>query len=298
MAIRPFMCITVIAYCMVVLCLAPGAFGQSSPQKPRIAVKQAAIGEGVSQYAEEHLNLETILAEMESSLRATRKFEVLTRQKENLEDIRDEQKFSQSDLTKGDAASSGLLENADYLVRPTVQDFKFYRTSKPVPNISNKYVRNDGGMLEIQVQVLDTETGGIKGTFYLKDSFYTADKVVNTKGGAPSSVYFTRMAKDVSSQMADQLVDTVFPMLVLQAASGQIFINRGKDGGLEKGDVLNAYRPGEALIDPYTGENLGTAERKVGKVKVTRVNPKFTIAEPMAKEVKEPIQKGDILRKP
>jgi hypothetical protein len=87
-------------------------------------------------------------------------------------------------------------------------------------------------------------------------------------------------------------------MLVLQAASGQIFINRGQDGGLEKGDVLNAYRPGEALIDPYTGEKLGTAERKVGKVKVTRVNPKFTIAEPIAKKVKEPIQKGDILRKP
>jgi hypothetical protein len=36
----------------------------------------------------------------------------------------------------------------------------------------------------------------------------------------------------------------------------------------------------------------------VGKVKVTRVNPKFTIAEPIAKKVKEPIQKGDILRKP
>jgi len=256
------------------------------------------IGDGVKKHLLRYLNLQTILAEMEASLKATRKFEVLTRQKALLSAIREEQKFAKSDLAKGDAAKEGLLENANYLIIPTVQDLKFYRSSKPVPNISNKYIRRDSGMLEINAQVLDTESGQIKTTFYLKSSFRTKDEVVNTKGGVPSSVHFTRMAKRVSAQMADQLVDTVFPMMVLNTEGDQVWINRGKDGGLRVGEILNIYKPGRELVDPYTREKLGSAEKFIGKIKVVRVNPKFTIAKVLTKGLKEPVDVGYIIRKP
>jgi hypothetical protein len=151
-------------------------------------------------------------------------------------------------------------------------------------------------MLEINAQVIDTATGGIKTTFYLKSSFATGKQVVNSKGGRPNSVHFTKMAKSVSAQMADQLVDAVFPMRVLNVQGDQVWINRGKDGGLKKGDILKVFRPGVALIDPDTGENLGSAEYLIGEISVTRVNPKFTIAK--GKKLDEPIQKGDIVRVP
>ena len=153
-------------------------------------------------------------------------------------------------------------------------------------------------MLEVNAQAVDTTSGAIKATFYLKSSFATKDAVVNTKGGSPSSVHFVKMAKKVSAQMADQLVDTVFPMRVLNRKANQVWINRGKDGGLKVGDILNVYRPGEELIDPDTKERLGSAEKLVGKIKVARVNPKFTIAEIQSKDTQEPIEKGDIVRKP
>lgn len=277
------------------------AYSQTSPealQKPRVAVKAALIGEGVKKNLLRYLNLQTILAEMEASLKATRKFEVLTRQRATLSAIREEQEFAKSDLAKGDAAREGLLENANFLIIPTVQDFRFYRSTKPVPNISNKYVQRDAGMLEINAQILDTESGHVKTTFYSKSSFRTKDKVVNTKGGTPSSVHFTRMAKRVAAQMADQLVDTVFPMLVLNSDGNQVWINRGKDGGLKVGEVLNIYRPGKELVDPYTGEKLGSAEEFVGKVKVVRVNPKFTIAEFITRGLINAVDVGYIIRKP
>lgn len=277
------------------------AYAQASAtqaEKPRVAVKVPGIGEGVRRSLVKHLTLSTILAEMESALLAVRKFDVLTREKEELQELRKEQKAAKSDLFKGNAAREGQLENADYLVFPTVQDFKFYRTTKDVPNISNKYIRRDSGMLQIHAQILDTESGQIKANFYLKSSFATKDQVVNIKGGLPSSVHFTRMAKDVAGQMADQLVDTVFPMLVLNAEGDLVWINRGADGGLKKGHLLNVYRPGKQLIDPYTKEVLGTAEQLIGRVKVVRVNPKFTVAEIVRKGLKEPPQNGDILRKP
>lgn len=267
-------------------------------EKPRVAIKKPLVGKGVKKPVLNYLNLSKLLVEMEASLQATRKFEVLTRQKETLGAIREEQEFAKSDFAKGDAAQESQFENANFLVIPIVQDFKFYRSAKPVPNISNKYIRRDSGLLEINAQVVDTESGAIKTTFYLKSTFATKDEVVNSKRGAPSSVHFIKMAKKVSAQMADQLVDTVFPMRVLNSQGNQVWINRGKDGGLKVGDILNVYCPGEELVDPDTGESLGSAEMLVGKIKVTRVNPKFTIAEIEPKNTKEPIQKGDIVRKP
>ena len=263
--------------------------------KPVVAIKPAKVGEGVSKYAKKYLNLGTILDEMEASIQKNRKFTLVSRKKSVLKDIREEQEFAKSELTAGNAAEEGQIKNANFLILPTVQDFKFYRSSKPVPNLDNKYIRVDSGMLEVNAQVIDTATGGIKTTFYLKSSFATNKKVVNTKGGAPNSVHFTNMAKKVAAQMTDQLVDAVFPMRSLNIQGQQVWINRGKDGGLKKGDVLKVFRPGIALIDPDTGENLGSAETEVGKVKVTRVNPKFTTATIM-KGAEEPMEKGDILR--
>lgn len=266
--------------------------------KPRVAVKPARVGEGVSESLLKYLNLTTILDEMEASVQKTRKFELLSRKQEVLEDIRTEQEFAKSSLTQGNAAPEGQIENANFLVLPTVQDFKFYRSATPVPNIANKYVRSDSGMLEINAQIIDTATGGIKTTFYLKSSFGTGKRVVNSRGGMPSSTHFTNMAKAVSAQMADQLVDSVFPMRILNVQGRQVWINRGQDGGLSEGDVLKVFRPGVELIDPDTGENLGSAETEVAEIKVTRINPKFTIAETNSSDPADSVIKGDIVRKP
>ncbi len=262
-------------------------------EKPVIAIKKAKVGEGVSKYARKYLNLGTIWDEMEAAIQKNRKFNLVSRKKEVLEDIREEQKFAKSELTAGNAAAEGQIKNANFLILPTVQDFKFYRSSKPVPNLENKYIRVDSGMLEVNAQIIDTSTGGIKTTFYLKSSFATSKKVVNSKGGVPNSIHFTRMAKKIAAQMTDQLVDAVFPMRILNVQGKQVWINRGKDGGLKKGDTLLVFRPGVELIDPDTGENLGSAETQVGKIKVTRINPKFTVAQ-IIKDSE--VEKGDIVR--
>ncbi len=263
--------------------------------KPVVAIKKAKIGEGVSKYGKKYLNLGTLWDEMEASIQKNRKFILVSRKKDVLQDIREEQEFAKSDLTAGNAAAEGQIKNANFLILPTVQDFKFYRSSKPVPNLDNKYVRVDSGMLEVNAQVIDTATGGIKTTFYLKASFATKKRIVNSRGGVPNSIHFTRMAKKVAAQMTDQLVDAVFPMRVLNVQGKQVWINRGKDGGLKKGDVLKVFRPGIELIDPDTGENLGSAETEIGKIKVTRINPKFTTAK-VLEGGDDVVEKGDIVR--
>ena len=277
--------------------------GQPQPQaqaleKPVVAIKLSTLGDGVGKNNQKNLNLGQLLAEMEASLLATRKFEVVTRQKDKLASIREEQEFAASDYSQGNAAEEGKFKNANFLIIPVVQRFEFGRSSRPVPNIDNKYFSRDSGLLELNAQIVDTKTGSIKTTFYLKSTFASGESIVNSSGGAPSSGNFVSMAKNVSAQMADQLVDIVFPMKVLNVEGGQVWINRGSDGGLKADDVLNVYKPGTELVDPDTHESLGSAEKLIGRIKVSRVNPKFTIAENVTKDAQAPIEKGFIVRKP
>lgn len=296
MKLKILMC-RLLLLAMFLVLISAESFAES-PLKPRVAIKAPLIGEGVSDRAKKDINLATILAEMESSIQKSRKFDLVSRSEAVLGAISEEQEFAKSELTDDLAATEGKIQTANYLILPTIQDFKFYRSVTAVPNIANKYKRRDSGMLEINAQVIDTETGGIKTTFYLKSSFGTKTRVVNSKYGKPNSTHFTKMAKDVSAQMADQLVDAVFPMKVLNAQGKQVWINRGKDGGLKIGDELKVFRPGIDLIDPDTGEFLGSSEMEIGKIKVTRVNPKFTIAEISDTAPDETVQKGDIVREP
>jgi hypothetical protein len=48
-----------------------------------------------------------------------------------------------------------------------------------------------------------------------------------------------------------------------------IFMNAGAASGIEVGDEFVVYRPGESLIDPDTGLNLGSDEIRVGTIRVT-----------------------------
>lgn len=267
-------------------------------EKPVVAIKEAKIADSVSVSTKKHLNLEKLLAEMEASFLATRKFDVVTRNKSSMEAIREEQRFAESDLTAGDAADSGALQNADFLVIPEVHRFAFYTKTHKVPNLQNKYFRRDHGTLEMNAQIVDTKTGQIKATFSLKDSFSTTEKMVNKSGGIPNKKHFTTLAKGVSAQMADQFIALVFPVEIISLKGSKVYLNRGQDGGFKKGDILNVYYKGEELIDPQTGENLGSAEEYIGEIKISRVNPKFTVATILQDKLEGEMSVGCVVRKP
>lgn len=270
----------------------------SAIEKPTIAIKQAKVAESVSDSTKKNLNLDKLLAEMEASFLATRKFNVVTRNKDSMEAIRKEQQFSKSNFSTGDAAEAGQLKNADYLILPEVYRFAFYSKIHKVPNLQSKYFRRDYGTLEINAQIVDTKSGQITATFSLKDSFSTKERMVNKSGGVPNKKHFSDLAKGVSAQMADQFIALVFPVEIISVKGETVYLNRGQDGGFKKGDELSVYMKGEVLIDPHTGEQLGSAEEFVGKIKITRVNPKFTLAKVLPENLEGDVAVGCIVRKP
>jgi len=273
----------------------------AASMQPAVAIKEPKVGEKVSKYARKHLNVELLWAELEASFRATRKFRVLSRNAEVMAEIREEQKFSESDLAKGDAAATGEMANAHYLILPKVQNFKFYRSVKRLPNFDSKYRRQDSGLLHLTAQMVDTTSGQVMTTFDLTSRFATKPQIVNSKGGAPNNTWFTKMAKEVSAQLADQFVDAVYPMKVIKRTRrNQIIINRGRNSGIKQGQVYDVFFAGEELIDPDTGESLGSGEEFVGKIEIVRINPKVSYAKILSEVDPEnaPIGVGNIIRKP
>lgn len=267
-------------------------------QKPRVAVKAPRVGPKVSKASQSRLDKHKLLDAMERALLSVRKFDLVSRRKTVLKDVREEQQFAKSDLSAGDAAREGKLQNADYLVLPTVQTFAFYTITNKIPHLKSKYIRSDHGSLEVSVQVVDTTTGQIKSTFQLASSFSSGERTVNRAGGVPSASRFSVLAKKVSAQMVDQLLDLVFPVRILKVQGDRVYLNRGKDGGFRKGMTLKVFVEGEALVDPYTNEVLGSAEEYAGKIKVTRINPKFTLATVVDRSTGTEIVAGCIVRKP
>lgn len=64
---------------------------------------------------------------------------------------------------------------------------------------------------------------------------------------------------------------------VVKADASGVYLNLG-EGQVQVGDQLSVVRPGEALIDPETGLNLGSTETEIGALQVTQVQEKFSIA--------------------
>lgn len=278
---------------LICICLSTFAHAERSS----LFVKDIIISKHVSSRSEPYLDKTLLLTEIESAIGRTNKFKVLTRQKEYLKTVRKEQKFSKSVFTAGDAAFENQISNADAIVMPEVLTFSFYRESKPIPNLAGKYQYRNIGALEMNIKVIDTTTAQILASFPLKQGFATKRQISSQKGGVPSKSYFSEMAKKISVKIADAIVDHAFPMKVVKVKNLKVWLNRGKDGGLSARQKLYIYSPGEALIDPDTGMNIGSAEEYVGVLRIIRVNPKFSVGEIVNKEKASLVSAGCIVRK-
>jgi curli biogenesis system outer membrane secretion channel CsgG len=80
---------------------------------------------------------------------------------------------------------------------------------------------------------------------------------------------------------------------VVQVKDNQIYINLGADA-VAQGDIFQAMKPGEELIDPDTGMSLGGEATPLGQVQIATVNDKFSIGLAVDFDPTQ-LERGDIL---
>ena len=264
--------------------------------KYRVSVADLAVSDSLSEQQKKTVLTSSLIADIENAIRNGRKFELLTRRADALAEIRKEQAFAKSGLAAGDAAAEGQLSNAQSIVKVTVESFSFGRSATKIPNLEGKYKVQDSASIALNVQILDTTKGTVTGAFPVKASSASGTSIRNGVGGASKSILEQTMAK-AAGNLANQLSDTIFPITVIQVKGKRVWVNRGNDSGMKMGERFIVFEPGEDLIDPQTGENLGSAEMEVGEAKVTRINPKVTVLE-VTKGDPAQIAQGFLLRRP
>ncbi len=241
--------------------------------------------------------IESLDGQLISAFNTTRKFEVLSRS--DLNDLIKEQSLGASgNVDAKTAAQAGKLAGAKYLLVATVDDFQDYvetATFEGTGRSATKRVFR----FSIVGKVYESSTGKLLESANFQtgnDEFKQIQQERNysVKDGELSDEMMVAVSRSMAEKIATHIADVIFPAKVLVKRDDTVTINRGEGGGVKEGDVFNVFALGEEMIDPDTKESLGREEVKVGKVKISQVNPKTSVASVLEDTG---ISQGAVLRK-
>ena len=242
--------------------------------------------------------VESLDSQLIDRINATRKFDVVGRS--DLSDIIKEQDLGASgNVDAKTAAKAGKLTGAKYLLVTTVDDFQDYVEKATFEGTGRSATKRVFRFSAVG-KIYDSSTGKLLESANFQtgnDAFKQIQEERNysVKDGELSDEMMVAVSRNLAEKIANHVADVIFPAKVLLKRDKEITINRGEGGGLVVGDTFNVFALGEELIDPDTKESLGREEAKVGKVKITQVNPKTSTAQVLEDTG---IDKGAILRKP
>ena len=216
----------------------------------------------------------------------TNRFAVMERQE--VDQVLDEKAFEA--VAKGGDIRGRLSElaGADYLIHGEITNFYTTTERKRVPYLDEVQVRVTG-IAEGTLRVVDVHSGTVMAAEKLRMHKRIKD------AGDPTQVV-SDLIDRFTTEAVSRIVDRIYPIKLLGiSGDGTIYLNRGADGGLQTGTVFDVMRPGQELRDPDTGLSFGSAETKVGSVKIVAVENYRARARIISGQS---AQAGDILRKP
>ena len=225
--------------------------------------------------------IESLDSQLIDRVNATRKFDVLSRSE--LADIVKEQDLGASgNVDAKTAAKAGKLSGAKYLLVCTVDDFQDYY-EKAVFEGTGRSASKRVFRFSIVGKMYDSSTGKLIESANFQtgnDTFKLIQQERNysVNNGLLSDEMMVAISRSMAEKIANHVVDVIFPAKILIKRDNVVTINRGEGGGVAEGDTFNVYALGEEMIDPDTKESLGHEEVKVGKVKISQVNPKTSMA--------------------
>jgi curli biogenesis system outer membrane secretion channel CsgG len=235
---------------------------------------------------EKKLELGRIIESFDSQLvdriNVTRKFDVVGR-KDLSEIIKEQDLGASGNIDPKTAAQAGKLTGAKYLLVTTVDDFQDYvetATFEGTGRSATKRVFR----FSIVGKIYDSTTGKLLESANFQtgnDAFKQIQQERNysVKDGELSDEMMVAVSRTMAEKIANHVADVIFPPKILIVRDKEITINRGEGAGVAVGDTFNVFALGEELIDPDTKESLGHDEVKVGKVKITEVDPKISKGE-------------------
>jgi len=212
----------------------------------------------------------------------TRKFDVFSRS--DLAKILKEQEFADSgnvDVSDPNAAKAFMLGGIQYVLTTSISDFQDHHETAYFEGLGETITKRSIRVGAV-AKIYDTTTGKLleSANFQIDTGGHEKkNKFVTNTSGSESDQFILQLATEMADRVAKRVVDVLYPARVIAVTGNQVTINRGDGTGIEVGQIWEIYALGEELIDPDTGESLGKEETSIGRVHITRVNPKTSLGD-------------------
>ncbi len=275
--------------------------GMAYAKKPRLAIIDFqykagsatgswAVGEGMADM-------------LATSLFKSGKFDVMERSK--LESVLEEQKLQMSGITTPESAvKAGKILGLQYIVIGSVNQFGQKAEKTEAFGVA---VNNVSARVATDVRIVNVETGRIEGAENGVGEETSTGVSIENADLLPTDVAWGSTGFDettigkATKKCVDDLVNQFTKTFgnmpiegkIMKVNADNVYVNLGKDSGITVGQTFDIMEKGEELVDPDSGESLGSEDKKVGTIKVTEIKEKFCIAEVV--EGKGKIKQNDIV---
>jgi len=151
-----------------------------------------------------------------------------------------------------------------------------------------------GGKAEVTIalRIIDTTSGQVLDSQQIKGIARKSGIALGFAhggfGGTMSSLNKTPLGDAVIDALAQavalitmRLEQVPWQGRIVKTEGNNIYINAGANFGVKPGDRFACFHPGQPMIDPETGLNLGAKDTKYGAIEVVEVQEKFAIAKPV-----------------
>jgi hypothetical protein len=137
----------------------------------------------------------------------------------------------------------------------------------------------------------EAKSGGLSFSAAVSGVDFGQDSFSKTPMGKATQMAIDQAVEFISGKMQDVAWKG---KVIKTEADGNILINAGQTAGMQAGTVLKVSRPGEPVLDPDTGMELGAELTELGSVKIAEVLEKYSKAK-AEQPLKQPAQAGDVL---
>jgi curli biogenesis system outer membrane secretion channel CsgG len=218
------------------------------------------------------------------------KFTVIERDK--LELVMKEQGLGQSGAVDPQtAAKVGKILGVRFVVTGAVDKFAISTTRGGIGGIGGSKTT---ASCTINIRFIDTNTAervaalSADGSISKGGGFVGSANLSTSEQFGIASDAIQKASKDIVAKLAK--IDAITKLNASQGSTGgidarvarvdgkQIYLNIGASSGVKVGEKFSIFEAGEPIIDPATGANLGSSEKRTGTCTVTDVQDKFSIA--------------------
>ena len=269
------------------------AYGQSEAGgagKPRLAIREIAASKAVQAQAgsEGALNVLNQIVEgadpqLMTAIDGTRRFELVARA--DLPSVIKEQSLAESgnvNTLDPQAAKALQLAGAAYLATVTIDNFQDVTERTVLPGqFGDSQAERRTIQIQGVVKIFNSTTGTLYRSTAVKLNESAVDEVLAgvQQQGRKTNALIGKVTSLFASAAANAITESLAPAKVIGYTMGQITFNRSADSGVKSGQIWEVLAPGEQMVDPDTGEALGSEEIRVGWARVTNAGPRFSTAQ-------------------